>query len=60
MPFIVMRLQRKLETTLLPVSVVDGDHLGMLSVYKTKKAAREVWGKDVKLVEIEPIVEVKK
>jgi hypothetical protein len=49
--YIVMRVQKQIKTTLLPVTVEDGDHLGFLSVYATKKAAHAVWGNDVELQE---------
>lgn len=51
--YIVMMLQKSIKTELFDVNAVDGDHLGFLSVFKTKKAARKVWGKDVELLEIE-------
>lgn len=47
--YIVMRVQKKIHTSLMPVVVENGDHLGFLSVYATKKAAQAVWGKDVEL-----------
>lgn len=47
--YIVMRVQKKINTSLMPIVVEDGDHLGFLSVYATKKAAQSVWGKDVEL-----------
>ena len=50
--YIVMMLQKSIKTDLFDVSAVDGDHLGFLSVFKTKKAAQKVWGKGVKLARV--------
>lgn len=50
--YVVMRLQRNIEVGDLKVSAEVGDHMGFLSVFKTKTAARKVWGKDAKLKEI--------
>lgn len=48
-----MRLQKKIKTNVVDVNVAKDDHLGMLSVYRTKTAARKVWGKNVEIVEVE-------
>lgn len=53
--FLVMRIQKTIQTDSVfgcKVNTSVGDHIGFLSVYKTKKAAQKVWGKDVELVEV--------
>lgn len=59
MPYIVMRLQKSIKTNLGPVSVVDDDHMGFISVFKTKKGARKICGSNVQLYEVMSIEEAK-
>lgn len=50
--YLVMRIQTEIQTNIMPISVVDGEHLGMLSVYASKKSAQKVWGKNIELQEV--------
>lgn len=51
--YLVLRMEKVLTTNAFPVSLETEDTFGACMVYKTKAKARKVWGKDVKLAEIE-------
>lgn len=50
--WVVQRLIKEVNTNVYPVNLVTKEHLGVLSVFRTKKDARNIWGKDISLVEI--------
>ena len=53
--YIVLRLQTSSQTSYgwpINLHTPSTGHLGMMSVYATKKAARKVYGEDIQLQEI--------
>jgi len=59
--YVACSLRHDIETSAgFPICLKHDTHLGMLSVYSTKKAAREVHGKHVELIEIRILDKVKK
>jgi len=50
--YIASRLVKSAETNVGPVQIAEGQCAGVLFVFWTKTAAREVYGRNVVLVEI--------
>ncbi len=50
--WLAMRCLKEMHTTMFPVNICVGDILGACMVFKTKKAAKEMFGKNVLLVEV--------
>ena len=54
--YLALRLMRKIDTTTgdrISLENPDQRCLGMIAVFETKTAAREVYGRDVELLKIE-------
>lgn len=52
--WLVLQMVKSFDTTAgTSINLEVGNHLGACMVFKTKEAAQQIWGNDVRLVEIQ-------